>query len=196
MISRVLPIAFLIIANIMLIVIVQSSRNRMKKKSKIRQNNEENTKCCAFGNLFKKRNNENNIGESNKNLIKTAAAKRNRQDNQLTQMTICVAILYIFCSVPMCLMILLPKVIYGDKIFEIYITQTYKALAAIANSLELLQCTLRFFIYYFFTTQFRIELKTIFNIPTIKQNSPIERDENLPLEKPVKISVKETNQHE
>lgn len=198
MISRVLPIAILIIANIMLIAIVQSSRNRMKNKTRVQQNNVESSSgdCCrCITNLFKKADEAN--GEdaaSNKNLIKTAAAKRNRQDNQLTHMTICVAVLYIFCSVPMSMMILLPKLIYKENYGIIANGYDYKILAAIANSLELLQCSLRFFIYFFFTTQFRIELKRmllVFNASNTEQRS----EQRLPMEKTaVKAIDREPNQ--
>lgn len=85
--------------------------------------------------------------------------KKSRQHRKITLMTICVATFYIICSVPMCLIILLPKIYWNDP--SVLEEPLYLHLAAVCNILELIQCSFRIFIYYFFTTQFRVELKHI-----------------------------------
>ncbi len=150
----------------------------MKKKSHLQQQqqknrntiNSSNKTCLTFIlNLFSNQPNQPNQPKQQSQKQKQqkamchqsmpvetlAAKKRNRQDNQLTLMTICVALLYIACSVPMCLIILLPSLVWKTNVTD---THEYKHFAAICNSLELFQCLVRFFIYYFFTTQFRVEL--------------------------------------
>ena len=161
---RVIPIIILIIANIALIIIVKNSRNRMKSKSVTKSVEETNTNCCVCWTSTE--GNEPTRPEATKSLIKSQANKRNRQDNQLTLMTICVAILYIACSLPM--IFVFPGVIFKGKA-ELE-SSIYKHLAAICNSLQLFQCSFRFFVYYFFTTQFRLELRKIFGY----ENKPSE----------------------
>ena len=162
MLTRVTPIIMMIVSNIMLICIVKSSRNRMKQKKSTDTDLKPNR--CSFRSIidiFKKRNPSNNTqpkfqnNECNKNLIKNHSNKRNRQDNQLTLMTICVAIFYITCSVPMCFLIIIGS--------QSDLGSLYKHFAGICNTLELFQCSVRFFIYYFFTTQFRVEFKKNFS---------------------------------
>ncbi len=162
--TRVFPIIMLIIANIALIFIVKNSRNRMKNKSRAGQASRPAGASClaCVRALFSSsseaapaRHASTASGPPPRPAKSLAANKRSRQDNQLTLMTICVALLYIACSVPMCLIILLPGLVWQTNVTN---TNEYKHFAAICNGLELIQCLVRFFIYYFFTTQFRLEL--------------------------------------
>ena len=172
--TRVFPIIMLIIANIALIFIVKNSRNRMKNKSRpiqaIQASQPAGASCLASVRALFASSSEaappparhastasatQPAAAHPKPAKSHAANKRSRQDNQLTLMTICVALLYIACSVPMCLIILLPGLVWQTNVTN---TNEYKHFAAICNSLELIQCLVRFFIYYFFTTQFRLEL--------------------------------------
>lgn len=162
MLTRVMPIVMMIVSNIMLICIVKSSRNRMKQKKPSNEINHNSNRCSfrSIIDIFKKKSTtdspqqkiENN--ECHRNLLRNHTNKRNRQDSQLTLMTICVAIFYITCSVPMCFLIIIGS--------PASLGSLYKHFAGICNSLELFQCSVRFFIYYFFTTQFRLEFKKNF----------------------------------
>ena len=151
----------------------------MKNKSNPRKDvNPAESSCCmvtCLVNMCKKKSTEDIENETNKSLLaKNAAAKRNRQDNQLTLMTICVALFYIICSVPMCLIILLPNLIWDTDVSD---TKLYKHFAAICNSLELIQCSVRFFIYYFFTTQFRVELRKIFSFLKVEKKPQVNNND-------------------
>lgn len=105
--------------------------------------------------------------EDNGELIKTKQdadrifkiVKKSKKDSQLTYMTICVAVVYTIGSIPMILVT--PGILYTINEKN---NIKYKVFAAIANLLELSQSCLRFFIYFFFTTQFRIRFYSIFSI--------------------------------
>jgi hypothetical protein len=110
LLTRVMPIVLLVIANIILIGIVRSSRNRMKKNrgtalkhtpSNLTIPTHETTEF-----LENKTNNNTNMTDKNtkgKNVCnnKKTTPNRNRQENQLTTMTIFVAIMYVISSIPM-----------------------------------------------------------------------------------------------
>lgn len=155
--TRILPIVLLIIFNIILICIVKSSRRRMNesvnfnssKNSKVKLNGKIPLINCVTSNNNKSKL-RNESKESSKQLLRNPVNKRNRQENQLTWMTIFVAILYSFSSIPMVFA-------YPGLIFKAEQTQTsvYKMYAVLVNILELLQCSFRFLIYYCFTTKFR-----------------------------------------
>lgn len=83
-------------------------------------------------------------------LMKNQASKRNRQENQLTWMTIFVGILYSATSIPM--VFAYPGLIFSSEQIG---QHHYKIYALLVNILELIQCSFRFLIYFCFTTQFR-----------------------------------------
>lgn len=82
--------------------------------------------------------------------------KRPIQENQLTKMTIFVSTLYIATVTPM--IFAFPGLVFSDTE-----TKVYKTYAALANILELLQCSCRFVIYICFTRPFRDCLFDMFN---------------------------------
>ena len=113
--TRILPIILLIIANIALVIIVRNSRNKMRKsvnfqpkviESKTVQNRKYTNKCNCFGKGNKEPSNKSSSEpikpvDSSATLAKTQKSNRNRQENQLTWMTIAVAILFLVTSIPM-----------------------------------------------------------------------------------------------
>jgi len=143
-ITRVLPLIILIISNVILIFIVKKSRNKMRKKRE-RKSDETEAKCCSClcsGHV-------NETGNTKKPQPSTVKRKVN-QDNQLTLMTIFVAILYTASTIPM--VFVFPGVIFkGEQLAS----PIYKTYAAWSNILELIQCSFRSIIYVCFTTQFR-----------------------------------------
>lgn len=154
-VTRILPIVLLIIFNIILICIVKSSRKRMNESvnfniSKRSKANKKISLINCMTSTHNKSELRNETPETNKKLLRNPVNKRNRQENQLTWMTIFVAILYSFSSIPMVFA-------YPGLIFKAEQTQTngYKMYAVLVNILELLQCSFRFLIYYCFTTKFR-----------------------------------------
>ena len=102
-------------ANIALVIIVRNSRNKMKKsvnfqpkviESKTASNRKEPSKCACFAKENKKTQTKSvneliKSVDSNSALLKTQKSNRNRQENQLTWMTIAVAILFLVTSIPM-----------------------------------------------------------------------------------------------
>ena len=91
------------------------------------------------------------------NLVKKSTMKRNRSENQLTWMTIAVAVLYSASSIPM--VFAYPGLLFSAEQTQ---TQTYKLYAVLVNILELIQCSFRFLIYFCFTTQFRLKFYELF----------------------------------
>ena len=162
LLTRVMPIILLVIANIILIGIVRSSRNRMKKNrgnnsaAMTKQQSVNNQENIEF--IDKNGGNKDqkatiiDIQSSSTGANKKPAVSRNRQENQLTTMTIFVAIMYVISSIPM--VFAYPGLLFSA---EQTTTKTYKFYAALVNILELLQCSFRFLIYFCFTTQFRLK---------------------------------------
>ena len=111
--TRVLPIVLLIISNIVLIYIVRSSRKKMQESVNISYSSRASknldkkffTISCFCIKSKNENMNKNNLKDSTNRLLSTTAkpppSKRNRQENQLTWMTIFVAILYTDSSIPM-----------------------------------------------------------------------------------------------
>jgi hypothetical protein len=120
---RVMPIFLLTGANALLIYTVKMSRKRMEKNIKNKTTND---------------------------AVDVAANRRSRQDNQLTSMTITVALMYSICSVPM--VFAYPGLVFKN---EELLSKKYRIYAALVNTLELMQSSFRFVIFYSFTTQFR-----------------------------------------
>jgi hypothetical protein len=191
--TRIVPILLLIMANIMLICIVRSSRKRMKestsfgahKNSKLSAAHSRQARpplfekttgrCCA---CFKKSAVERDSvalnahetveltvsarARANPTPAVTATApqsatKKNRQESQLTVMTIVVAVLYCVTSIPM--VFAFPGLVFSAEQTQ---TKMYKMYAVLVNILELVQCSFRFLIYFCFTTQFRHVLYKMF----------------------------------
>ena len=210
--TRILPIIILIVANIMLIIIVRSSRKRMKESTSIRAlakkklTNAQN-RSTNQGNLFssftgkksslatrsdsatcvkqevvelipgggevsaKVRSSSSaasgtkgRSSSSTASGILQASTKKNRHESQLTIMTIVVAVLYCVTSIPMVFA-------YPGLVFSAAQTTTkvYKIYAVLVNILELVQCSFRFLIYFFFTTQFRTVLYKLFGVKYCKK---------------------------
>ena len=128
---RVVPIFLLTGANALLIYTVKMSRKRMEKNIKNKTVND---------------------------AVDAAANRRSRQDNQLTYMTIVVALMYSICSIPM--VFAYPGLVFNN---EDLVTKKYRIYAAMVNTLELMQSSFRFIIYYSFTTQFRQIFKLKYN---------------------------------
>ena len=171
-ITRILPIIALIIANIILIFIVRTSRKRMRKNLKITVDSPDGKKitiqnifCCKKSNNKRTKKGSQEFVEMNDNLIKSQGNKRNRQDNQLTWMTIFVAVLYTASSLPM--VFAYPGIIFSA---EETMRLNYKIYAAWVNILESIQCSFRFLIYFCFTTQFRIVLLKMIGYNTDSKN--------------------------
>lgn len=177
-ITRVLPLIILIISNVILICIVKKSRKKM------RQNRDKNSRRDAtIANHDNNNNNSNNNKDKYKNWLcfcfqnrsdlstqqqklnqastssSSSKPKRrvNNQDNQLTLMTICVAILYTASTIPM--VFAFPNLIFKGPQLS---SPMYKTYAAWSNILELIQCSFRSIIYVCFTTQFREALIKLF----------------------------------
>lgn len=156
---RFVPIVILIVSNGIIIHTVQQSRNRMKKRAPPKSAPSTATATTAVEetkndskNVATVENIQVELASNGKKDNKSAKKpKKSRKDNQLTHMAIFVAIVYIIGSIPMILVT--PGIVYS---VENTSTVTYKILAAIANVLELSQSCLRFFIYFCFTTQFRL----------------------------------------
>jgi hypothetical protein len=125
---RIMPIVLLTSANALLIYTVKMSRKRMEKNIKNKTTND---------------------------AVDVAANRRSRQDNQLTSMTITVALMYSICSIPM--VFAYPGLIFKN---EELLDKKYRIYAALVNTLELMQSSFRFVIFYAFTTQFRQILKS------------------------------------
>jgi len=75
-------------------------------ESKTSSNKNDTSKCDCFGKEKKKPTNKSlnepiKPVDSNSALLKTQKSNRNRQENQLTWMTIAVAILFLVTSIPM-----------------------------------------------------------------------------------------------
>nr|QVK45821.1 G protein-coupled receptor [Proales similis] len=147
--TRILPIILLTLFNIALICIVKSSRKRMKESLSIKLN-ETPRGSTYFKFLCISRAPSEASDLPSRSLLKSQAAKRNRQENQLTWMTIFVAILYLATTIPM--VFAYPGLLFSAEETQ---TRTYKMYAVAVNILELVQCALRFLIYFCFTTQFR-----------------------------------------
>lgn len=146
-ITRVLPLIVLIISNVILICIVKKSRNKMRKKRDKKRTDEVASKCSLCL-CVRKSNTETNNSKSKQQPV-TVKRKVN-QDNQLTLMTIFVAILYTASTIPM--VFAFPGLIFkGEQLSS----PVYKTYAAWSNILELTQCSFRCIIYVCFTTQFR-----------------------------------------
>ena len=117
-----MPIIVLVISNTALVFIVRKSRNKMRKSVNIppkviESKKDSNAKqklaslnCfvtnSSSNNANKPKNSKNSCAdikkaESNLPLLKAQKSNRNRQENQLTWMTIAVAILYLVTSIPM-----------------------------------------------------------------------------------------------
>lgn len=179
-ITRVLPLIILIISNVILICIVKKSRKKMRKNrdskkrkataaSQQQQQNEQNkqtssgetTKFLCFCNRANLCDNEKQQPKFKNQQMK----RKVNQDNQLTQMTIFVAILYTATTIPM--VFAFPGLIFKDTS-----TPVYKTYAAWSNILELIQCSFRFLIYICFTTQFRQAIFKMLNIKTETQPQP------------------------
>lgn len=169
--TRILPIVLLIFFNIILICIVKSSRRKMKESISVSLSKDSGgklktkftfIKCFMLNN--KKLSNETE--DPSKLLLRNTATKRNRQENQLTWMTIFVAILYSTSSIPMVFA-------YPGLIFKAEQTQTrvYKMYAVLVNILELLQCSFRFLIYYCFTTKFRQVFHVMYKLERKKKST-------------------------
>lgn len=175
LLTRVMPIILLVIANIILIGIVRSSRNRMKKNrgnnsaAMTKQQSVNNQENIEF--IDKNGGNKDqkatiiDIQSSSTGANKKPAVSRNRQENQLTTMTIFVAIMYVISSIPM--VFAYPGLLFSA---EQTTTKTYKFYAALVNILELLQCSFRFLIYFCFTTQFRLKFYEL-HFPCVKRSN-------------------------
>ena len=146
-ITRVLPLIILIICNVILICIVKKSRNKMKKKRE-KKSDDAQAKCCSC--LRSRNANQTDKAKEKHGKMQQASTVKRKvnQDNQLTLMTIFVAILYTASTIPMVFA-------FPGLIFKETQTQTYKTYAAWSNILELIQCSFRSIIYVCFTTQFR-----------------------------------------
>jgi hypothetical protein len=110
----------------------------------------------------------------------TAATKRNRNDSQLTHMIICVAFFYCISSIPM--VVAYPGILFSTA--EIHKT-FYKIYSSISNILELMQCSLRFLIYFCFTTQFRSVFYQLYGRKTDEPTKVNNNNINKKIGKPV-----------
>lgn len=167
-ITRILPITTLIIANIALVSIVRKSRKKMRKCTRFNiefKKPEKISRWQRFVNCFSDSKNMTPTNSSNNvdsNLLSKNTNnqnKRTRQEHQLTWMTICVAILYVATTLPM--VFAYPGIIFSA---EQTVLLTYKLYAATVNILELFQCSFRFLIYLCFMTQFRQMIFQMFSI--------------------------------
>lgn len=176
--TRVLPIVLLILFNILLIYIVKSSRKKMQESVSISYSTKvtkSSTKqlqsyCSCLPLICADKKYSTELIESKNQLIRAQTTKRTRQENQLTWMTIFVAILYSASSIPMVFA-------YPGLIFTAEQTQTkmYKMYAVLVNILELLQCSFRFLVYFCFTTQFR---QVFFRMYALQKKSPVNTEMN------------------
>lgn len=154
-ITRVLPLIILIISNVILICIVKKSRKKMRKNRDKNHKKEMKSKCSFITSLC----------QAKKQPTKRVTNKRKvNQDNQLTLMTIFVAILYTATTIPMVFA-------FPGLIFQNTQSTVYKTYAAWSNILELIQCSFRFIIYICFTTQFRLAVVKMFTFKTESSKS-------------------------
>lgn len=170
LLTRVLPIVLLIVSNIVLVCIVKSSRKKMKESVSISYSTRVSSginKKISFFSCFKSDANYSTVLiDANNPLLKTQTpSKRNRQENQLTWMTIFVAILYTASSIPM--VFAYPGLVFSPEQTQ---TKIYKTYAVLVNILELLQCSFRFLVYFCFTTQFR---QVLYKIYGIEKKAPV-----------------------
>ena len=172
---------------------MRQSRKKMRKsvnivnKSKIKELpkqkvNKPNSIISCFSKSTEI-NNENpskdrstSICDPNAALLKTQANKRNRQENQLTWMTVAVAILYLASSIPM--VFAYPGIVFSAEQTN---TRLYKMYAVLVNILELIQCSFRFFIYFSFTKQFRDVLFKVYGINQNNSNTNSNKNEIMSL---------------
>jgi hypothetical protein len=173
---RIIPILIMSVSNTIIIRTVRASRRRMKRSAKattphlIDQSNEQASpgkpSMLALNNLVNDNSMMIDLVESKQAdakekrplVKKVKKAQKLKKDNQITYMAIFVFVLYTIGSVPM--LIVIPNVFFSNEQLQ---TFEYKELAAIANLLELSQSFLRFFIYFCFTTQFRLVFYGIFS---------------------------------
>lgn len=149
---RILPIILLTGANSLLIYTVKMSRRRMQKSL--------NSKIPSI---------------NNNDAVDAAAHRRSRQDNQLTVMTIIVALMYSICSIPM--VFAYPGLVFQN---EELLSKKYRIYAAMVNTLELMQSSFHFIIYYSFTTQFRQIFNARYSIYCRKNSKNLYKTSNSP----------------
>ena len=162
-ITRVLPLIILIISNVILICIVKNRDRNSRRDATIANHNINNKDkfknwlCFCFQNRSDLSTQRQQSNQASKSSSSKPKRKVNNQDNQLTLMTICVAILYTASTIPM--VFAFPNLIFKDLQLS---SPIYKTYAAWSNILELIQCSFRSIIYVCFTTQFREALIKMF----------------------------------
>ena len=125
--------------------------------------------CFSKSNDISTESTPNETILSDPNAVLLKANKRNRQENQLTWMTVAVAILYLASSIPM--VFAYPGIVFSAEQTN---TRLYKMYAVLVNILELIQCSFRFFIYFSFTKQFRDVLFRVYGFN--QNNNPNKND--------------------